>query len=52
MMGHYYPQLHRVYADRYGTVWSNVSASSGLPDESAARVFHDAASKEQSGGPL
>jgi len=52
MMGHYYPQLHRVYADRYGTVWSNVSASSGPPDESTARVFHDAASKEQSSGPL
>ena len=32
MMGHYYPELHRVYADRYGTVWSQASASSGSPD--------------------
>jgi hypothetical protein len=35
MMGHYYPELHRVYADRYGTVWSQASASSGgSPDAS------------------
>ena len=25
MMAQYYPQLHRVYADRYGTVWSEAS---------------------------
>ena len=26
MMAQYYPELHRVYADRYGTVWSQASA--------------------------
>jgi hypothetical protein len=25
MMARYYPELHRVYADRYGTVWSRAS---------------------------
>ncbi len=25
MMAQYYPELHRVYADRYGTVWSRAS---------------------------
>jgi hypothetical protein len=34
MMAHYYPELHRVYADQYGTVWSQASASYGSPDES------------------
>jgi hypothetical protein len=24
MMAQYYPQLHRVFADRYGTVWSHI----------------------------
>jgi hypothetical protein len=34
MMAHYYPELHSVYADRYGTVWSQASASSppGIDD--------------------
>jgi hypothetical protein len=27
MMAQYYPELHRVYADRYGTVWSRASAA-------------------------
>jgi hypothetical protein len=27
MMAHYYPELHRVYADRYGTVWSGASVT-------------------------
>jgi hypothetical protein len=27
MMAQYYPELHRVYADRYGTVWSRVSST-------------------------
>jgi hypothetical protein len=27
MMAQYYPELHRVYADRYGTVWSRASSS-------------------------
>jgi hypothetical protein len=31
MMMQYYPELHRVYADRYGTVWSRESGSSGPP---------------------
>ena len=30
MMAQYYPQLHRVYADRYGTVWSRASGSPPL----------------------
>jgi hypothetical protein len=34
VIAHYYPELHRVYADQYGTVWSQASASSGSPDES------------------
>jgi hypothetical protein len=25
MMAQYYPELHKVYADRYGTVWSRAS---------------------------
>jgi hypothetical protein len=32
MMAKYYPELHRVYADRYGAVWSESSASPGSPD--------------------
>jgi hypothetical protein len=34
MMARYYPELHSVYADRHGTVWSQVSASSppGIDD--------------------
>jgi hypothetical protein len=32
IMARYYPELHRVYADRYGTVWSQASAPSGAPD--------------------
>jgi hypothetical protein len=31
MMTQYYPELHRVYADRYGTVWSQASAPPGSP---------------------
>ena len=31
MMAQYYPELHRVYADRYGTVWSQASAPPGSP---------------------
>ncbi len=31
MMAQYYPELHRMYADRYGTVWSGASGSSGSP---------------------
>jgi hypothetical protein len=27
MMAQYYPELHRVYADRYGTVWSRASST-------------------------
>jgi hypothetical protein len=27
MMAKYYPEFHRVYADRYGTVWSRASGS-------------------------
>jgi hypothetical protein len=27
MMAQYYPELHRVYADRYGTVWSQARAT-------------------------
>jgi hypothetical protein len=34
MMACYYPELHKVYADRYGTVWSQASQSSGAPDAS------------------
>jgi hypothetical protein len=34
MMTQYYPLFHRVYADRYGTVWSQTSAPSGTPNES------------------
>ena len=30
MMAQYYPELHRVYADRYGTVWSRASGSPPL----------------------
>jgi hypothetical protein len=29
MMAQYYPELHRVYADRYGTVWSQAPALAG-----------------------
>jgi hypothetical protein len=29
MMAQYYPELHKVYADRYGTVWSQVLAPPG-----------------------
>jgi len=34
MMAQYYPELHRVYSDRYGSVWSQASASSppGIDD--------------------
>jgi hypothetical protein len=32
MMVRYYPEFHRVYADRYGTVWSQAPATPGLPD--------------------
>jgi hypothetical protein len=34
MMAQYYPEHHRVYADRYGTVWSQMSAPPGSPDAS------------------
>jgi hypothetical protein len=30
MMAQYYPELHRVYADRYGTVWSGASGTPAL----------------------
>jgi hypothetical protein len=30
MMARYYPELHRVYADRYGTVWSGASGAPAL----------------------
>ena len=30
MMAQYYPELHRVYVDRYGTVWSGASESPAL----------------------
>lgn len=30
MMAQYYPELHRVYVDRYGTVWSRASGSPPL----------------------
>ena len=36
MMGEYCPNLHQVYADRYGTVWSE--ASSSLPKSPASRA--------------
>jgi hypothetical protein len=45
MMTQYYPALHRVYADRYGTVWSQASASSGSPDASHRQGLHDAVFK-------
>jgi hypothetical protein len=32
MLAQYYPLFHRVYADRYGTVWSQTSAPAGSPD--------------------
>jgi hypothetical protein len=34
VMAHYYPELHRVYSDRYGTVWSQASVLSppGIDD--------------------
>jgi hypothetical protein len=35
MMTRYYPELHRVYADRYGTVWSQASAPTGVADDGA-----------------
>ena len=31
MMGEYCPNLRRVYADRYGTVWSEAWAPGGSP---------------------
>jgi hypothetical protein len=31
MMARYYPELHKVYADRYGTVWSPVLGPLGTP---------------------
>ena len=31
MMAQYHPELHRVYADRYGTVWSRALAPPGSP---------------------
>jgi hypothetical protein len=31
MMAQHYPELHKVYADRYGTVWSQVLAKPGPP---------------------
>jgi hypothetical protein len=31
MMAQYYPELHRVYADGYGTVWSRAKRSSAGP---------------------
>jgi hypothetical protein len=31
MMARYYPEFHRVYADRYGTVWSQTLAQPGSP---------------------
>jgi hypothetical protein len=34
MMTQYYPQLHRVYVDRYGAVWSQASALPGSSDAS------------------
>jgi hypothetical protein len=32
MMVQYYPELHKVYADRYGTVWSGASGPPGSPN--------------------
>jgi hypothetical protein len=34
MMAQYYPELHRVYEDRYGAVWSRASAPPGSTDAS------------------
>jgi hypothetical protein len=34
MMAKNYPELHRIYADRYGSVWSRASAAPGPPDAS------------------
>jgi hypothetical protein len=48
MMAQYYPQLHMVYADRYGTVWSRATGSSGSPDASHREGFNDAASNSSS----
>jgi hypothetical protein len=45
MMAHYYPELHSVYADRYGTVWSQATAPS-------PPGIDDATPKQQSGRPL
>jgi hypothetical protein len=38
MMAQLYPEFHRVYADRYGTVWSQASAPAGSPDASRQRL--------------
>jgi hypothetical protein len=45
MMLRYFPELHRVYADRYGTVWSKATAQPGSPDATASRTLNDAAAK-------
>jgi hypothetical protein len=34
IMTRYYPELHRVYVDRYGAVWSQTSAQPGSSDAS------------------
>ena len=34
MIAQYYPELRRIYADRYGAVWSQASAPPGSPDAS------------------
>jgi hypothetical protein len=36
MMAEYYPALHRVYADRYGTVWSGARADADAADAAEA----------------
>lgn len=46
MMARYCRGFHRVYSDRYGTVWSAGSASSGVPDAPRSDCFYSAASRE------
>jgi len=50
MMAHYYSELHRVYTDRYGTVWSQALPSSGAPDEPRREGLPEGVSERQSSG--
>jgi hypothetical protein len=50
MMARYYSELHRVYTDRYGTVWSQASQSSGAPDAPRREAPPHGVSEQQSSG--